>query len=88
MVRQCQDSFFRIDRGRACNTRSSAAQDLASDLMSTEQYAVDIDAAIDFLDGKNQSVVDTFVQRMEEASANQDYEQAARFRDQIAGLKK
>ena len=25
----------------------------------------DIDAAIDFLDGKNQSVIDTFVARME-----------------------
>jgi len=31
--------------------------------------------------------VDTFVTRMEQASADQDYEQAARFRDQISKLK-
>jgi excinuclease ABC subunit C len=55
--------------------------------VSAEQYRQDIDAAIDFLEGKNQAVVDTFVSRMEEASAAQHYEQAARFRDQIARLK-
>jgi len=57
-------------------------------LISKEHYAKDIDAAILFLDGKNKSVVNTFVKRMEQAAGVQDYEHAARFRDQIAKLKK
>ena len=47
----------------------------------------DIGAAIQFLEGRNQSVIDTFVERMEAASAAQEYELAARFRDQVAKLK-
>lgn len=87
MVRQCQDSFFK-NRSRPClQYQIKRCTGPCVGLVSREQYAVDIDAAIDFLDGKNQEVVATFVQRMEEASANKDYEQAARFRDQIARLK-
>ena len=87
MVRQCQDSFFK-NRSRPClQYQIKRCTGPCVGLVSREQYAVDIDAAIDFLDGKNQAVVATFVQRMEEASANQDYEQAARFRDQISRLK-
>ncbi|MGI9201474.1 MAG: excinuclease ABC subunit UvrC [Woeseiaceae bacterium] len=87
MIRQCQDSFFK-NRSRPClQYQIKRCTGPCVGLVSREQYAVDIDAAIDFLDGKNQEVVATFVKRMEEASANQDYEQAARFRDQIARLK-
>jgi excinuclease ABC subunit C len=87
MVRQCQDSFFK-NRSRPClQYQIKRCTGPCVGLVSREQYAVDIDAAIDFLDGKNQEVVATFVRRMEESSANQDYEQAARFRDQIARLK-
>jgi excinuclease ABC subunit C len=46
-----------------------------------------VGAAIQFLEGRNRAVIDTFVERMESASAAQHYEQAARFRDQIAKLK-
>ena len=55
--------------------------------MDEEQYRKDIDAAILFLEGRNKSVVNTFVRRMEQASQAQDYEQAARLRDQISRLK-
>ena len=48
----------------------------------------DAGAAMMFLEGKNRSVTNTLVARMEQAAAQQDYEQAARFRDQIARLKK
>jgi excinuclease ABC subunit C len=40
-----------------------------------------------FLEGKNKSVVNTLVKRMEKSSDVQDYEHAARFRDQISKLK-
>ena len=87
MVRQCQDSFFR-NRSRPClQYQIKRCTAPCVGLISREQYASDIDAAIDFLNGKNRSVVAAFVARMETAAAQQDYEQAARFRDQIARLK-
>ncbi len=87
MIRNCHDSFFR-NRSRPClQYQIKRCTAPCVNLISPEQYAKDIDAAIEFLEGKNQSVVNTFVARMEDASSNQDYEQAARFRDQISRLK-
>ena len=87
MVRQCQDSFFR-NRSRPClQYQIKRCTAPCVGLISHEQYATDIDAAIDFLDGKNRNVVAACVARMEAAAAIQDYEQAARFRDQIGRLK-
>jgi excinuclease ABC subunit C len=87
MVRQCQDSFFR-NRSRPClQYQIKRCTGPCVDLIAREEYALDVDAAIDFLDGKNQSVVATFVARMDKAAADQDYEMAARYRDQIARLK-
>ncbi len=87
MVRQCQDSFFK-NRSRPClQYQIKRCTGPCVDLITQEQYAIDVDAAIDFLDGKNQSVVDSFVARMESAASDQDYELAARFRDQISRLK-
>jgi excinuclease ABC subunit C len=87
LVRQCQDSYF-SNRTRPClQYQIKRCTAPCVDLISREQYAKDIDAAIEFLEGKNQSVIDTFVERMEQASAEQHYERAARFRDQISRLK-
>jgi excinuclease ABC subunit C len=87
LVRQCQDSYF-SNRTRPClQYQIKRCTAPCVGLISREQYARDIDAAIDFLEGKNRSVIDMFVKRMEQASAEQHYERAARFRDQIARLK-
>ena len=73
--------------GLACNTKLKRCTAPCVELISQEQYAKDVAAAIDFLDGKNRSVIDTFVKRMEQAAADRQYEQAARFGDQISRLK-
>lgn len=87
MIRNCSDSFFR-NRTRPClQHQIKRCTAPCVDLISRELYAKDFDAALLFLEGKNRSVVNTFVARMEEASERQDYEQAARYRDQIAKLK-
>ena len=86
-IRNCADSFF-ANRTRPClQYQIKRCTAPCVNLISEEQYAKDIDAAILFLDGKNKSVVNTFIKRMEKASAVKDYEHAARFRDQIAKLK-
>lgn len=88
MVRLCQDNFF-TNRTRPClQYQIKRCTAPCVGLVSEERYRADIEAAIQFLDGKNQSVIDGFVARMEEASAALDYEQAARLRDQITKLKK
>jgi excinuclease ABC subunit C len=87
LIRNCKDSFF-SNRTRPClQYQIKRCTAPCVGLISAEQYRQDIDAAIQFLDGKNKTVVDTFVRRMDEAAARQDYEQAARFRDQISRLK-
>ncbi len=86
-IRQCQDSYFR-NRTRPClQYQIKRCTAPCVDLISEEQYARDVNAAIEFLEGRNQNVIDTFVERMEEASHKQHYEHAARFRDQISRLK-
>ena len=87
LIRNCADSFFQ-NRTRPClQYQIKRCTAPCVNLIPKNQYAKDIDAAIQFLDGKNKSVVNTFVKRMEEASDEKDYEQAARFRDQISKLK-
>lgn len=87
LIRPCNDSFFR-NRSRPClQYQIKRCTAPCVGYISEEQYAEDFAAALQFLEGRNQDVVDIFVQRMEQASAEQDYEHAARFRDQIAKLK-
>ncbi len=87
LIRTCRDNFF-SNRTRPClQFQIKRCTAPCVDLINAEQYGKDIHAAIQFLDGKNQSVIDTFVARMDEASSGRDYEQAARFRDQISKLK-
>lgn len=87
LIRSCNDNFFR-NRTRPClQYQIKRCTAPCVGLIAAEQYGKDIDAAILFLEGKNKSVVNTFIKRMEHASAERDYEQAARFRDQIAKLK-
>jgi len=88
MIRQCQDSYF-ANRSRPClQYQIKRCTAPCVGLIDQETYAADIAATILFLEGKNRSVIDTFVGRMEQAAAARDYETAARFRDQIARIKK
>ena len=88
LIRPCNDNFFR-NRTRPClQYQIKRCTAPCVGLISEEQYARDFEAALQFLDGRNQNVVDTFVQRMEQASRERNYELAARYRDQISKLKK
>ena len=87
LIRNCNDTFFR-NRSRPClqyQIRRCTAPCVG--LIGERDYARDIGAAIQFLEGRNRGVIDTFVRRMEAAAEAQEYELAARFRDQIAKLK-
>ena len=88
LIRQCPDSYF-SNRTRPClQYQIKRCTAPCVGLIDEESYAQDVNAALLFLAGKNRGVIDTFVERMEHASESQDYEQAARLRDQIARIKK
>lgn len=53
-----------------------------------DEYNEQVALAKQFLQGKNQQVIDELMNKMEQASTDPDFERAARFRDQIAALRK
>ena len=88
LIRQCPDAYFR-NRSRPClQHQIKRCTAPCVGLIEEGAYREDIDAAILFLEGKNRSVIDTMVRRMERVAGEKNYEQAARFRDQITRFKK
>jgi len=86
-VRQCEDSFF-ANRARPClqhQIRRCSAP--CVELVSTAEYARDVKNAMLFLEGRDDTVVRQLAERMDAAAESRDYEQAAVYRDQIAGIK-
>jgi len=88
LIRQCRDSYFK-NRTRPClQYQIKRCTAPCVGYIDQATYAEDVNAAVLFLEGKNRAVIDGMVERMERAAEQQDYEQAARFRDQIGRLKK
>lgn len=87
-VRQCEDSFYK-NRSRPClQYQIKRCTAPCVGLVSKEDYQEDVRHAVMFLEGKNSQVIDELVEKMEAASMNLEFEQAAIFRDQISALRK
>ncbi len=87
LLRQCNDVFFR-NRSRPClqyQIKHCSAPCVR--LIDKEDYTHDVHHAVLFLEGRTRAVIDEMVTRMESASTRQDFELAARYRDQIASLR-
>ena len=86
-VRQCSDSYFN-NRSRPCLQyqieRCSAP---CVGLINQNEYVTDINMSMKFLDGKNNEIIEMLIKKMEHASNNLKYEDAANYRDQIESLK-
>ncbi len=86
-LRNCEDSYF-AHRSRPClqyQIHRCSAPCVA--LVSTQNYQLQVSDAVLFLQGKDQTIIDQLIARMEIASKRQDYELAATLRDQIRTLK-
>ena len=57
-------------------------------MLSETEYAEDIQHAVMFLEGKSSHMIDEFVKKMEQAAQALEFEKAARYRDQIATLRR
>ena len=87
-VRQCEESFYR-NRSRAClQYQIKRCSGPCVGLVSKQDYALDVDHAVMFLEGKTNLVVDELVKQMEAASQVLEFELAARYRDQIKSLQR
>ncbi len=87
-IRQCEDGFYRA-RTRPClqyQLKLCSAPCVGK--ITDDDYAEQVRLATLFLSGKNQQVIDNLVQKMTAASEQLQFEQAARFRDQIAALRR
>ena len=88
LIRPCRDSFF-ANRSRPCLQyqiqRCSAP---CVGYIAADSYAEDLANATEFLRGNNTLVVERLAERMDQAAAEQRYEDAARYRDQIARLRR
>jgi excinuclease ABC subunit C len=85
-VRQCEDTFF-SNRSRPClQYQIKRCTAPCVGLVSADDYASDVRRTVLFLEGKSGEVIDDLVVSMQQAADQQNYEQAAVFRDQIASL--
>ncbi len=87
-LRQCRDSVF-ANRTRPCLqyqiNRCSAP---CVGYVSAEEYARDVKAAVEFLKGRDEAVIELLGERMQAASSNLAFEKAAQLRDQIQSLQR
>ena len=87
-LRSCEDGFYK-NRSRPCLQhqigRCSAP---CVGRVESEDYAADVGLAQLFLEGRSRAVLQELKQRMESASKAREFEHAARYRDQIAQLRR
>ena len=87
-VRQCEDSFF-DNRTRPClQYQIGRCTAPCVGLIDETAYGEDVRHAVMFLEGKSEEMIDELVRRMESASHALEFELAARYRDQIANLRR
>ncbi|NRA71687.1 MAG: excinuclease ABC subunit UvrC [Gammaproteobacteria bacterium] len=87
-VRQCDDSYYR-NRSRPC-LQHQLDRCLAPCVgkVSDDDYGNEVKLAALFLSGESQQVLGRVVENMEQASVKLDFENAARYRDQLTALRK
>ena len=87
-LRSCEDGFYK-NRSRPCLQhqigRCSAP---CVGRVESEDYAADVGLAQMFLEGRSRAVLQELKQRMESASKAREFEHAAKYRDQIAQLRR
>jgi excinuclease ABC subunit C len=86
-LRSCEDSYFQ-NRTRPClQYQIARCSGPCVGLVSREEYARDVSAVVQVLEGRNDEVAGEIAARMEAAAAELAFERAAALRDQLAALK-
>lgn len=87
-VRQCAESVFN-HRSRPCLQYQikRCSGPCVEGLISKEHYQEDVRHTLGFLQGKSFEVIEELGSKMEQASESLEFEQAARYRDQVSALR-
>ena len=87
-VRQCAESVFN-HRSRPCLQYQikRCSGPCVEGLISKEAYQEDVRHTLGFLQGKSFEVIEELGAKMEQASENLEFEEAARYRDQVSALR-
>ncbi|MCH9644137.1 MAG: excinuclease ABC subunit UvrC [Gammaproteobacteria bacterium] len=86
-LRQCKDSFF-ANRSRPClQYQIKRCTAPCVSYVSEKEYQCQVEHAVLFLEGKNNTIIDELQQQMDQASTDRRYEKAALCRDKIAQLR-
>jgi len=88
-VRQCEDGFYKA-RSRPClqHQLKRCSAPCVDGYVTDEQYSTQVELVKKFLSGKSQDVIEQLIDKMEKASEQLHFEDAAFFRDQITALRK
>ena len=87
MLRQCDNRFF-AQRTRPClEYQIKRCRAPCVGLVSSDEYAQDVDNTIRFLKGETSELDQQLISRMTEASEQLAFEQAALYRDQLSMLR-
>ena len=87
-IRPCEDSYFK-NRTRPClQYQIHRCSGPCVGLIAPSDYAEDVRHAVMFLDGRNEAMLTEFKDAMDAAAAALDFERAAKYRDQIAQLRR
>lgn len=86
-VRQCRDTFFK-HRTRPClQYQIKRCTAPCVGYIDPKDYKDDVNNVVAFLEGRATDVIDALVKKMDTASSEQAYEQAAMYRDEIKTLR-
>ncbi len=88
-MRQCEDTVY-ANRSRPCLMYQigRCAGPCVESVISTDDYSELVEMVRLFLKGKDRQVIDELVKKMEQASAQLQFEKAAQFRDQIQAIRR
>jgi excinuclease ABC subunit C len=86
LLRSCSDSVFET-RTRPCMLyQIKRCSGPCVDLIATSDYQALVDQTHEFMSGKSRAVLEDLSTRMQAASEEMDFEQAAKYRDRIRAL--
>jgi len=86
-VRQCEDSYYQ-NRSRPClQHQIQRCTAPCVGLINREDYGLDVEGTVLFLEGKSETLINRLIEKMEKAAMSLDFEQAAAYRDQISRIR-
>jgi len=86
-IRQCDDAVYN-NRTRPClQYQIERCTAPCVGLIDKQNYGLDVESTVMFLEGKGGLLIDQLIVKMEHAAANLDFERAAGYRNQIAKMR-